>query len=480
MIGSRWRYLDDEKVSLLKERVFELLSGSGVKLDHHALLLGLLEDAGAVVDQESGMVRFPNQVLENLLAQAPNSFQLGARDPGKALPLPRPDLTFYGRSAGGCHGWIDPETGTYGKVTRELFGEWVRIINQLDEINLLSMLFCNDAPVKTADIHSLAVLLKNTGKSVWVQPYSIGSLDFLFSLGEAAAGGGEELAANPVISMIVCSLTPRTFKMMDLEALVKSARAGVPVQACSLPGAGGTAPATLPGTVLVAVTEIVAMAAMAQAVKPGAPVVGCPLVFSTDMRTGRSLQSSVEAMRIASMAVQVLKEAFGLPTHGYGSGSDSSIVDEQSMAERTMVTTWTAISGMDILGGPGQLEGVTTVSPLQLVMDNEVMAMTRRMLAPASTDEDQLAWEVIKGTPPGQHFMLSDHTVKHCREGFNPMNFVRMTRDAWERDSGKTLMERVREEYRRMRDQANPAAASPELADELDAIVRAADRELAG
>lgn len=480
MIGSRWRYFDDENVNLMKGRVFDLLADYGVKLDPHSLLFDLLGDAGAEVNRDSGMVRFPNKVLMDLLDQAPGSFGLGARDPNKAMPLPRPDLTFYGRSAGGCHGWIDPETGAYGKVTKDRFGEWVRTIHQLDEIHLLSMLFCDDAPVKTADIHSLAVLLKNTDKSIWVQPYSSGSLDFLFSLGEAAAGGSKELAANPVISMIVCSLTPRTFKMMDLEALVKSANAGVPIQACSLPGAGGTAPATLPGTALLAVTEIVAMAAMAQAVKPGAPVIGCPLVFSTDMRTGRSLQSSVEAMRIASMAVQVLKEAFGLPTHGYGSGSDSSIVDEQSVAERTMVTTWTAVSGMDILGGPGQLEGVTTVSPLQLVMDNEVVAMTRRMLLPASTDDEQLAWEVIKETPPGQHFMLSDHTVKHCREGFNPVHFVRMTRDAWERDNGTTLMERVREEYQRMREQENPAAASPELADELDTIVRAADQALAG
>jgi len=479
MIGSKFNYLTDEQTGLMKDRVFDLLAGYGVKLDLHTELFDLLEGVGAEVDRESGMVRLPRQVMKELLALAPSSFKLGARNPEKSLTLPRPDGTFYGRSAGGCPGWIDPETGEYERVTTEKLAGWVQVINHLDEINLLSMLFCDDAPVKTADVHALAVLLKHTDKSIWVQPYSTESLEYLISLGKAAASGVEALAANPIISMIVCSLTPRTFKTMDLEAIIKSARAGVPIQACSLPGAGGTSPVTLPGTVLLAAAEILAMTVMAQAVKPGSLVVGCPIIFSTDMRTGRSLQSSVESMRAACMAVQFIKKAFGLPTHNYGCGSDSPIVDEQSAAESAILTTWMAASGQDILGGAGQLEVATTASPLQLIMDNEILAMARRMVTTVRLDDDQLGWEIITGTSPGQHFMTSSHTLKHCREGFNPKNFIRMTRDAWERDDGKILMERVREDYKRIMGLENTAAASPELAREIDAVVQTADKKLA-
>jgi len=464
----------------MKDRVFDLLAGYGVKLDPHPELFDCLTEAGADVDRESGMVRFPRRVMKDLLALAPLSFKLGARSHEKSLTLPRPDGSFYGRSAGGCHGWLDPETGKYEKVTTQKFAGWVRLINHLEEINLLSMLFCNDAPVKTADVYSLAVLLKHTDKSIWVQPYSTGSVEFLISLAEAAAGGRAELAANPVVSMIVCSLTPRTFKTMDMEAIIRSAKAGVAIQACSLPGAGGTSPVTLPGTVLLATAEILAMAAMAQAVKPGSPVVACPIIFSTDMRTGRSLQSSVESMRAASMAVQFIKKAFGLPTHNYGSGTDSPIVDEQSATERAILTTWMAASGLDILGGAGQLEVVTSVCPLQLIVDNEVLAMARRMVAPARLDDDQLGWEVITETSPGQHFMTSEHTFKHCREGFNPKNFICMPRESWQGNNGKMLMERVRKDYKRIMGLENSAAAAPELVREIDALVQAADKKLAG
>jgi trimethylamine:corrinoid methyltransferase-like protein len=480
MIGSKFSYLTDEQTGLMKDRVFDLLAGYGVKLDPHPKLFDLLAGVGAEVDRESGMVKFPHRVMKDLLAQAPISFKLWACDHEKSLTLPRPDGTFYGRSAGGCPAWIDPETGEYEKVTTENFAGWVRLINQLDEINLLSMLFCNDAPAETADIYSLAVLLKNTDKSIWVQPYRCGSVEYLISLAEAAAGGREELAGNPVISMIVCSLTPRTFKTMDIEAIVRSAKAGVPIQACSLPGAGGTSPVTLPGTVLLATVEILAMAAMAQAVKPGAPVVACPIIFSMDMRTGRSLQSSVESMRAASMAVQFIKKAFGLPTHNYGSGTDSPIVDEQSATERAILTAWMAASGLDILGGAGQLEVVIAASPLQLIVDNEVLAMARRMVVPVYLDDEQLGWEVITATSPGHHFITSNHTFEHCRESFDPKNFIRMPRDDWQRDNCKTLMERVREDYKQMMSLENTSAASPELAREIDAVVQAADKKLTG
>jgi trimethylamine--corrinoid protein Co-methyltransferase len=102
------------------------------------------------------------------------------------------------------------------------------------------------------------------------------------------------------------------------------------------------------------------------------------------------------------------------------------------------------------------------------------------MVAPIHLDDEQLGWEVITSTSPGQHFMTSEHTLKHCRESFIPKNFIRMNREAWQRSDGTTLMERIREDYKRMMDLENSAAASPELAREIDAIVRAADKKLVG
>jgi trimethylamine:corrinoid methyltransferase-like protein len=434
--------------------------------------------SGLKVDSNSGRVCFPRKALEELLARAPRTFTLGARNPERALPLPRPDGTFYARTCTGGHGWIDPETAELEKVTLARLADWARLVNHLDEISFMPYLFPDDAPVATADIHALATLFKHTDKHLWVQPYCAESVAALIDLAAAAAGGRKALSDNPLISMIACSLTPRAFKQMDMEVILQAARAGIPIHACSLPGAGGTAPATVLGTVLLAVAEILAMVAMAQAVQPGAPVVACPIIFSTDMATGRSLQASVEAMRGASLADQFLKQEFGLPTHNYGSGTDSPIPDMQSMSERAMLTTWMAASGLDILGGAGQLEVATVVSPLQLIVDNEVLAMARRLVMPFSLDDDQMGWQPLTSVEPGMHFMLADHTLEHCRDAFVPHNFTRPTRDDYEKSGRKNLMDRVMEDYRVLMAKENSAAAPAELCAELDQLVAAADSKL--
>lgn len=478
MIGTPFSYFSAAQVDLLRNRVFEMLEVHGVKLDQHDEMFDVLSRAGVKVDKSTGMVRFPRSTMERLLDQAPKSFVLGARTKERELQLPRPDGTFYTRTNTGAHGWIDPETNRYRKVMKDDLADWAKLINQLNEVNFIPYLFCDDVPTQTADIHGLCILLKNTDKHVWVQPYSAASVEYLIKLGEVVAGGSSQLKANPVISMIACSLAPRAFKLMDIEIILQSARASLPIQACSLPGSGGTAPATLPGVILLATAEILAILAMAQAVMPGTPVVACPIIFSTDMRTGRSLQSSVEAMKGASGAIQFIKQAFDLPTHNYGSGTDSPAVDSQSMSERAMLTALMGVSGSDILGGAGQLEVATAVSPLQLLVDNEVFGMVRQILKGFTLDDDSLAWEVITKGKPGDHFLTTPHTLRHCRDAFMPQNFVRLTREAWERDGSKDFHSRLQERYHALMVVENKSLLKSDTAKELDSIVHKADRQL--
>jgi len=480
MIGSKLSFFTLEQVQAMREKVLELLEDHGVKLDPHPKMFEILTAAGVKVDTETNMVRFPKSVMEGFIDQAPKKFILGARGQDKILELPRPDGTFYARTGTGAHGWIEPETNSYRKVTVGDLALWAKLINGLEEISFLPFLFCNDVPVETADIYGLSTLLKNSDKHIFVQPYSTGSTEYLIKLGTAVAGGEAALKENPVISMIACSLTPRTFKYMDLEIILQSSRASLPIQACSLPGAGGTGPATFPGVILLATAEILAMLAMAQAVSPGTPIVAVPLIFSTDMRTGRSLQSSVESLKAASGAVQFIKAAFNLPTHTYGSGSDAPNVGGQSMSERSMLSTLMGVSGLDIFGGVGQLEVATAVSPLQLIVDNEVIAMVRQIMTGFTFDDDNLAWDVLVETKPGDHYLTSDHTLLHCRDAFTPQNFIRLTREAWEKEGGKDLLERALERYQALMDKENSYLLTGDLAKELDSIVKTADKNLVG
>ncbi|MDR1044429.1 MAG: trimethylamine methyltransferase family protein [Candidatus Adiutrix sp.] len=470
-------YFSDSETETMKEQVFRLLAEDGVKLDSHPQLIPALTKAGYQMDEASGILKIPVDRMKAALEEAPKSFKLGARNPERILQLPKPGGGFWARTCTGGHAWLEPD-GSYRRVTLNDVAKWSQLSNALDEISFLSFLFADDAPVYSADVHSMVSVVNNTDKHLWVQPYEAKNVDYLVKLGEAVAGGAAKLKENPVISFIACSLTPRLFKHMDLEIIYKSALAGTPIQACSLPGAGATSPITVPGVVILATAEILAMTAMAQAVQPGTPVVACPIIFSSDMRSGRSLQSSAEAIKAGSACVQFIKKAFALPTHNYGLGSDAAGLGEQNMAERTMLLTAKALSGQDIMGGAGQTEVAVCVSPLQLIADNELLSMARVLVSPIELNDNSMATAVLKKVEPGKEFISQSHTVKNCRNLLPQKNFNRMTMTAWKDAGEPDLQAALRADYEKIMAAPNTGAASADLTRELDEIVKAADAAL--
>jgi trimethylamine:corrinoid methyltransferase-like protein len=86
---------------------------------------------------------------------------------------------------------------------------------------------------------------------------------------------------------------------------------------------------------------------------------------------------------------------------------------------------------------------------------------------------------VIAQTKPGDHFLTSKHTLRHCRSFQRPGVFARTTREAWEREGKKDLMDRCLERYRKLMAAAPAFAPAAEEAEAIDAVVREADKQLA-
>ena len=471
------RFFSDDQRTMMRERVFQLLGRSGVGMDH-PVVLDRLARAGAEVDREGGRVRFPQALLEEALAQAPKGCRLAGAAPEWDWAVPSADGTFLVRPNTGAPFYLDPDSGERRSVTVEDVARWARLADALDGVDFCPFPSPSDAPTQTADVHALRCMLENTRKHVWVQPYSGESVVHLLRLAQASCGGEAALRERPRISMITCSLTPLDFKFMDLEIILQASAAGVPLHACSLPSAGTTAPMTIPGTVLLAAAEILAMVAVAQTLRPGAAVIATPLVFFGDMATGSSVQSSVEAIQGKAAAVEFIKGAFGLPTHTYGFGSDGPVPEVQSALESSLLASSVCAAGADILGGAGQLEVATTISPVQLVMDEELTKWLRRFAAGLPVSDDTLAWEELLATEPGGEFLSRKHTFRHCRDAYRSKLLTRDGINAWEKKGKVDLAGRALERYRSLAAREVAPCTTPEVSRELDALVQAADREL--
>jgi trimethylamine:corrinoid methyltransferase-like protein len=173
-----------------------------------------------------------------------------------------------------------------------------------------------------------------------------------------------------------------------------------------------------------------------------------------------------------------MKMAFDLPSHTYGSGSDAPALDAQCMSERALQAFLMAVSGADVLGAAGQLEVATTISPLQLIIDDEVFGMIRGIILDMALNDDTMAWTDLKDCEPGAQFLTNAHTFDHCRDAATPKNFTRLGREAWENQGKKDLVDRAGEAFKGLMKDAGPLALPKETVQEMERIVQTADKNI--
>jgi trimethylamine:corrinoid methyltransferase-like protein len=484
-------FLTGAEIGELADKAARFLSDRGVEV-HHEGMCEKLKRLGAEIDTTTGNVRFPIELQEQALKSVPRNFSLAScasrRAPdhggnsGSFLPFPHPAGGFYVCTGTGARGYLDPETGKYRPLTIEDVQTWGRLVGALENVDLCAFPTPTDAPPETVDVHSLNALLKSTTKHVWIQPHTEHTIPYLFELCAARAGGKENLKKSPLASVIACSLTPFRFKPMDIEVILQACDYGLSIHASSLPVIGGTSPITTVGTVLTAAIEVLAMIIMTQLVKPGNPVFALVTALGMDMMTGRAVKACPEAMQANAVSAQFLAEAYGLPVHTAGLTSDTFDTDGQAMIEHSLYGLMVAVAGAAILGRAGELEAAKTFSPVQLLVDNEIVAVLRRLRElqiGLTLEEQSTAWKDILAVSPGGHFLETEHTLHHCREAFRPELFSRQSRDAWESGGASSLSDRSGDRCRELIADAREPEVPGVRIEEMERIVDEADRILA-
>jgi trimethylamine:corrinoid methyltransferase-like protein len=203
--------------------------------------------------------------------------------------------------------------------------------------------------------------------------------------------------------------------------------------------------------------------------------------LAMDMRSGRAVKASPEAMQANALSAQFLTEAYGLPVHTAGLTSDSFAADGQAMVEHSLYGLMVAAGGAVVLGRAGELEAAKTFSPLQLIVDDEIAAALgrlRQLRGELSLAEEATAWEDILAVSPGGHFLETEHTLRHCRDAFQPRLFVRQSRDAWAGEGEKTLIDRTRDRFKELMASSGRQEVDSATIEAMERIVAEADRAL--
>src|SRR3989304_6768602 len=94
------RVLSDNEIEQVHERTLSLLATTGVRVDTERGRK-ILKKAGADVDQNTWIVRFPRSLVEECIRLAPGDFTLGGRRPGWKYKGNKNECTLLAAGGGG-------------------------------------------------------------------------------------------------------------------------------------------------------------------------------------------------------------------------------------------------------------------------------------------------------------------------------------------------------------------------------------------
>jgi len=358
------------------------------------------------------------------------------------------------------------------------FRELVRLTDGLEYIHAQSTAMVpSDVPENISDLYRLYLILKNSSKPIITGAFTIEGLTYMKNLLEAVVGGPEELREKPRAIFDCCPSSPLMWSDVTCQNLLDCAEYGIPAEIIPAPQMGATSPVSLSGTLVEANAEFLSGVVISQLACPGTPIVygGSPSVF--DMRYLTARLGAVESVMTAC-ASALMGKHYGVPTHGYLGLSDSKTSDGQGSFESGMGILLAALSGVNIVSGPGMQASENCQSLEKLVLDNEYCGAAYRLLKGIRVDDIALATDVITKVGPGGHFLGEKHTRENLSgEHHMPSKVLdRLSPDAWVKNGSKSSSVRARERAQNILQNHKPVPLTTErgnaLEDEMKRILK--------
>jgi trimethylamine--corrinoid protein Co-methyltransferase len=135
-----------------------------------------------------------------------------------------------------------------------------------------------------------------------------------------------------------------------------------------------------------------------------------------------------------------------------------------------------ALAGANLIYGAGMLEAGMTFSFGQLVIDDEIAAMVKRIVNGVSIDDELIGVELIKKVGIGNNFLTQRHTLNHLEsEQIQATIFDRRMRGAWEKRGSKSLIQSANQKAAELLKSHEPQPLPQDLIKELKRIVKSAE-----
>jgi trimethylamine--corrinoid protein Co-methyltransferase len=466
----RRQVLTEEEIRSVQQSSLVVLEEVGILIEHPRAL-ALLAEAGASANPDTHLAKIPASLVEKSLRSVPAEFLLTGQHPSKDIVL-SPQSPPRGRPVMSLDWIVDYGVKRRREVTRRDLEAWVRVVEALPNLSLVTGVYPWDVPLEARDVWAAEAMLRLATKPVLMAPFSGRAVRWVTRMLSVLP---DQRAPKAVI-FSSCN-SPLIFSEGQMDALLAAADHGLPVMVNSSAVTGATAPITLAGTLVVMNAEILAGIVVTQLAKPGTNVIyaGHPVVL--DMRTSIASMGYTEIGLLAAALVD-LGRSYGIPTASNGLTTDTHTCDEQAALEKMITGYLAVLSGAALNGGAGSLAAVGTASLEQLVIDDDIYERILRVCEGIDFNPDTLGLEVIAAVGPNCHFLTEPHTLKYLRKEFCLSKLAtRLNAEAWREAGAKDSAELAAERVRGILKSAPEPRLEPRVLAELSRIVALSGEE---
>jgi trimethylamine--corrinoid protein Co-methyltransferase len=462
-------FLSEAEVGAIHAGALRVLSTVGLCVENEALLR-LLAEAGAEIDAARRRARFAPALVERFLA-ACERVDWAALTPGVS------------GSAGVYHSlYLDPDSDELLPWDEERLRRYFALARRLPQIGAASMLGCRlPVPPRLDPLYERLICWRygaREGGSIHLDalcPY----LYDLYQLRATLLGQPIQHLFQGAVYMIPSLKLGRH----EASQVVYFWRRGLRVSIGDMHAMGATAPATLAGAVTLSLAEQLALGILQRCLWGERALTLGASIMPFDMRTAIHPFGRPE-LALTGLAMAQMARHYGLPFHGHAGLTDAKAPSAESGAQKALTALPILLAAGHVHLDAGLLSTDEVVSPLQLILDDELLSAMARLCQGISVTDDDLALAVIEAAGPGGLYLDQQHTARHHRGQFwEPHIWSRDKLGDW-LESGRPLdADRARERYHALVDGPLPDSALDDDAErEIQALLaRAAqDRALQG
>jgi trimethylamine--corrinoid protein Co-methyltransferase len=431
---------------------------------------GILKAAGAEVDDATLQVRFDRGMVLEAVAKAPSTVRVHARNSLRDVEIGGNRVVFLTVSG-------PPFVSDLDKGRRDgslaTFTDMMRLAQHFDVIHILGAgPEPVDVPASQRHLDTTLISLTESDKIPFI--YSRGREVVTDAMEMIRIGRGieqDQFDNEPSCFTVVNSNSPLQLDIPMSKGIIDFARHGQLMVMTPFTLAGAMAPISLAGALAQQNAEALAGIALAQIVRPGAPVLYGGFTSNVDMKSGAPAFGTPEYVQAAIISGQLARR-YRLPWRSSNVNA-SNAADAQATYESQMALWGALLGGANfILHGAGWLEGGLTMSFEKFIIDVEMLQMFAHLFQPVPCDSGALAMDAIREVGPAGHYFGAAHTLERYESAFYaPLLSDWRNFETWQERGALDATQRANAIYKRILADFEAPALDPAIREELDEFV---------